>query len=69
MKRPKRAKGLVWHSVRPDYDNLAKAIGDALKGIVYVDDGSIARAVVEKVYGDPPGVEIEIVELSHGGET
>lgn len=67
MPRPKGAAELHWHAVRPDYDNLSKAIGDALKGIVYQDDGRIARAVIEKVYGDRPGVEIEILELAPTG--
>jgi Holliday junction resolvase RusA-like endonuclease len=56
-------KRVVHHIRRPDVDNLAKAIKDALRGIVYRDDSQIVRLQVEKRYGDTPGVEIVVARL------
>lgn len=38
---------------RPDIDNIAKAVLDALNGIVYDDDAQVAQLMVKKVYGQP----------------
>lgn len=48
----------------PDLDKLARAIGDALTGIVYRDDAQIARLEVEKVYGHSAGAQIEVRALA-----
>jgi len=48
---------------KPDSDNLAKAVTDALEDIVFSDDGRLAHLEVEKRWrepGDSPGVYIEI---------
>jgi len=59
--RPKGApKRRRWPSVRPDLDNLEKAVLDALQGIIFTDDARIVRKVVEKRYGDPPRVEVSV---------
>ena len=50
----------TWHTCRPDVDNLAKPVEDALTGIAYRDDSQIARLCVSKVYKEPEGVEIVI---------
>jgi Holliday junction resolvase RusA-like endonuclease len=38
---------------KPDADNLAKGIGDALNEIAYNDDGQVYRLTVEKWYVGP----------------
>lgn len=43
----------VYHTKRPDIDNLAKAVKDALKGIIYTDDSQIVEAHLFKRYGEP----------------
>ncbi len=43
---------------RPDIENLAKAVLDAMAGIVYRDDAQIVRLSVAKDYGPVPGVAI-----------
>lgn len=64
MPRPKSApKRREWNDRRPDIDNLFKSVADALKGLVFVEDARIARAEVEKRYGEPPRVEVEVWEL------
>lgn len=45
---------------KPDCDNIAKIICDALNEIAYIDDKQIVRLVVEKGYGEKPGVKIEL---------
>ncbi len=52
----------AYHTKRPDIDNLAKAVKDALKGIVYADDSQIVEAHLFKQYGRPE-VRIEIKTL------
>lgn len=47
-------------SVRPDLDNLTKAILDALNGIYWKDDGQIVNLNVRKIYGTPPGVFVVV---------
>lgn len=56
----KKKAAARFHISRPDADNLLKAIGDGLNGVVWADDCQIARASVEKRYGDLPGVVITI---------
>lgn len=43
---------------RPDVDKLARAVLDALTGVLYVDDGQVAELHLTKGYGAEPGVEI-----------
>lgn len=35
---------------KPDYDKLARSVGDALNGIVYDDDALVVRGLVDKLY-------------------
>ena len=46
--------------VKPDGDNLLKAVKDALTGILWHDDCQITKGGFEKVYADPPGVKVWI---------
>lgn len=49
-----------WHIKKPDADNVAKAVLDALNGIAYPDDAAISKLTVEKTYSDQPGVMVQI---------
>jgi len=47
---------------KPDADNIAKVICDALNGLVYIDDTQVVKLTVEKLYGEPRvEVEIEVI--------
>ncbi len=49
-----------------DFDNLAKSVCDALKGIAWVDDCQVARATVEKwraAKDEQPSVTVMIERL------
>jgi Holliday junction resolvase RusA-like endonuclease len=45
---------------RPDWDNFGKLAADALNGVVYLDDGLIVDARVQKFYAIEPRVEIAL---------
>ena len=49
---------------KPDTDNIAKAILDALNGLAYYDDAQIVELPVAKRYGTVPCVEVVISEVS-----
>lgn len=53
---------------KPDFDNIAKMICDALNGLAYKDDNQIAWAKVEKVYANEDKVIVTIEYLKEGGE-
>jgi Holliday junction resolvase RusA-like endonuclease len=55
-------EGYEMPTKKPDWDNVAKAITDALNGICYVDDSQIVNAHVKKVYSHTPGVDVLIKE-------
>jgi len=49
-----------FHVVKPDVSKLTRAVEDAMKGVVYIDDSQIYRESHEKKYGQRPGVLIRI---------
>ncbi len=50
---------------KPDSDNIAKVVADALNGIAYDDDAQIADLTVIKRYTENPCVKVTIAEISH----
>jgi Holliday junction resolvase RusA-like endonuclease len=46
---------------RLDLDNLAKALLDALKGHVFVDDSQIARLLCERAPGERDRISVRAV--------
>lgn len=59
----KRRAAALYHTSKPDGDNLAKAIGDGLNGVVWKDDSQVASWRIVKVYGETPGLHIEVAPL------
>ena len=55
--------GSMWRTGRPDFDNIAKLVGDALNGVAWIDDAQIASANVQKFYSDMPGLRVRIEAL------
>lgn len=47
-------------TVKPDTDNIAKIVLDALNGLAYHDDAQIVNLTLCKVYGDVPRVAVEL---------
>lgn len=55
---------IILPTVKPDLDNVAKAVLDALNGFAYKDDNQIVELSINKVYSDNPRVEVEIKEIN-----
>ena len=62
--RPKDPDGAIWHTAKPDRDNLMKALKDALTlDGWWLDDSQVCAGPVFKVYhakGGAPGASISI---------
>lgn len=58
-------EGKLHPTKKPDLDNVAKIILDALNGIAYKDDSQVVRLHIEKEYADDdkPRVEVILREL------
>lgn len=57
-------EGLIRPHKKPDLDNIAKVVLDALNGLVYVDDKQVTDLRVRKRYDTVARVEIRIKEDS-----
>lgn len=57
-------RGLIGATVKPDLDNVCKAIADAMNGIVYTDDKLIVSATIVKQYGTVPHVAVRVQEYA-----
>lgn len=64
-KREQMLKGSIRPTIKPDLDNIAKSILDALNKLAYVDDKQIVFLEVEKFYDESPRVELMVEELSY----
>lgn len=49
-------------TVPPDLDKLIRAVLDGLTAVAYKDDAQVTEIRAVKIYGERPGVEIQIVE-------
>ena len=52
----------VFPTKKPDLDNLAKAVLDALNGVAYKDDCQIVTVLSKKNYAEAPYVRVIISE-------
>lgn len=62
LRKLKNAR-IVRPTVKPDIDNMTKAILDSLNGIAWDDDSQVVSLIANKYYSDDPRVEIEITEV------
>ena len=54
IQKPKsKGKKHCWPTSRPDADNYAKLVLDALNGVLWRDDSQVVRLFVEKAYCTP----------------
>lgn len=58
------ANGVEKPTKKPDADNIAKTITDALSGVIYKDDKQIVSLTVIKRYAEEPGVKVTVQVLS-----
>lgn len=60
----KRERLTLLHPItKPDADNYAKLILDALNGIMWLDDAQVVDLRVRKFYDDTPRCEVRIIEI------
>ena len=55
--------GLIHPTKKPDADNIAKIIMDALNGVAYEDDRQVVELIVRKFFSDTAYVDVFIDEL------
>ncbi len=58
----------VWHVHAPDATKLFRSTEDALKGIVFADDGQVVRQSATKEYGARPGAMIVARRIDESSE-
>jgi Holliday junction resolvase RusA-like endonuclease len=68
MSLKKRAAHHGYYTARPDADNIAKLLGDALNNIVWRDDSQIIFLNVSKVYGDVPHTYVHVERMEEMNE-
>ncbi len=59
-KRGMIERGLLKPAVKPDIDNVIKAILDGLNGVAYHDDNQVIRVSAAKFYSTEPFVAVEV---------
>jgi len=55
--------GSEWPTKKPDWDNVAKSVADAMNDIVFLDDTQIVIARVVKTYSVEAGVDVQVSEV------
>lgn len=56
--------GRIGHTVKPDLDNLAKQLKDAMTRMMFwKDDRQVVRLVCEKKYGEFPGWMVSVKRI------
>ena len=64
-KRELMLNGGILPRKKPDYDNIAKIITDALNGVAYKDDSQIVWADIRKKYAKNPCVYVTLTSINH----
>lgn len=63
----KKATEMLEGSIRPlkkpDADNIAKIVADALNGIAYKDDTQLVEIEVRKIYGNLPRITVNLERI------
>lgn len=62
-RRDRMLKSFEYPTKKPDIDNIAKVVCDALNGVAYKDDKQIVSLKLAKRYGSLPMVVIDINEI------
>lgn len=59
-----KASAPLWKITKPDIDNAAKFVFDALNGILWHDDSQICAGEILQQYSETPRTEIYITQLT-----
>lgn len=60
FKRPKKPNASEFVVKKPDIDNIAKSVCDALNGVAYYDDAQISTLIVKKRYANEESVTVTV---------
>lgn len=66
-RRSRMLSGAEYPVKKPDADNIAKVVCDALNGVAYLDDVQVCDLNVEKKYGPTAKVSVEIESIGGDG--
>ena len=61
-------RGCIFPSKKPDADNIAKIVLDALNGVAYEDDSQVINLSVQKRYSEEARVFVHIEEFAIRGD-
>lgn len=67
VERPGKPKFADAPAVAADLDKMVRAVGDALTGVIWVDDSRVVELIASKRFGDGPkdhGCEITVRGLA-----
>jgi Holliday junction resolvase RusA-like endonuclease len=56
------ARGVLYHTAKPDKDNVEKLLVDALNGVAWVDDGQVQGGGIKR-YGSPARIDVVLERL------
>lgn len=62
-KRAAMLSGRIRPNIKPDIDNVAKIVMDALNGVAYEDDKQVINLKVSKYYSDTEKITVAIKEI------
>ncbi len=61
----------LWKASKPDWDNVGKALADALTGLLWADDAQLAIVTIHKRIagdGEQAGASVEVRGLAQSGK-
>ena len=67
-KRAAMIAGDILPLIKPDADNIAKIVLDALNGVAYNDDKQVADLSVRKRYAEEPKVLVRVEKITKWGD-
>ncbi len=67
-RRLQMLNGIILPTKRPDFDNLAYLVTNALKQIVYRDDSQVTDCIIRKRYSDRPRTIVKIIPIEQLGQ-
>lgn len=63
IKKKQMINGVILPTKKPDFDNLAYLVTNALKGIVYIDDSQVTDCIIRKRYSTRPRTIIKVIPI------
>lgn len=63
IKRTQMLNAVILPTHKPDFDNLAYLVTNALKNLVYKDDAQVTDCTIRKRYSDRPRTTIKIITI------